>query len=191
MAAVKKSANIIIFLAALISFAVSLNLFRQSFGINSPWFALLAMFCVLGVAALGRGIFRLRPPRSFRTLRAWERQGHIYRRLGVPLFGVFLRNTPLRHLNAEVYIHRRDIDFSAIQIQLEMAEAAHLWAAFLLMAYIIYALAQTLWRVAIAFLVIELLLNVYPILHLRYTRNRLSEFAFKARKRCEQPLRSD
>jgi predicted branched-subunit amino acid permease len=55
MAAVKKNAHIVFFLAGLILFAVSLHLFRQSFGINSPWFASLAMFCVLGVAALGRG----------------------------------------------------------------------------------------------------------------------------------------
>jgi hypothetical protein len=191
MAAVKKSAHIFIFLAGLILFAVSLHLFRQSFGINSPWFALLAMFCVLGVAALGRGIFQLRPPRSFRTLRAWERHGHTYRLLGVPSFGVFLRNTPLRYLNAEVYIRRRNIDVSAIQMQLEMAEAAHLWAAFLLTAYIIYALAQKSWDIAIIFLLIQLLLNVYPILHLRYARNRLSEFAWNARKRCPKSLRAE
>jgi hypothetical protein len=111
--------------------------------------------------------------------------------LGVPSFGVFLRNTPLRYLNAEVYIRRRNIDVSAIQMQLEMAEAAHLWAAFLLTAYIIYALAQKSWDIAIIFLLIQLLLNVYPILHLRYARNRLSEFAWNARKRCPKSLRAE
>lgn len=60
-----------------------------------------------------------------------------------------------------------------------MAEAAHLCVAFLLKAYMIYALAQKLWSISIIFFLIQPLLNVYPMLHLRYARNRLSEFAWK------------
>jgi hypothetical protein len=118
--------------------------------------------------------FALRLPSFLRKARAWETKGALYKALGVPVFGALLRRTPLRLLNPVVYLSRYPDDPFILRAQLESAEAAHLLAAALIAPYIIYAYVQS-WSSAVAWLmVVQIGFNVYPILHLRWTRIRLN-----------------
>ena len=139
------------------------------------------MFCFLGFVAFARPLFLLRLPRQLRVVRVWEIKSKLYRVLRVPTFGVLLRRTPLRYLHPLVYLSQYPDDPTTVQTQIEGAEAAHFWAAALLIPYMVYVCVQKWWSVIFWLLVIQVIGNLYPILHLRLARGRLKRvFAKKA-----------
>jgi hypothetical protein len=179
----KKRSDLWVLLTVIVVFAVSLNLFRGFVGVTSPWFALLVMLCFLGVAAFSRRLFFLRLPRPLRKLGSWELTAESYRLLGVPTFGKLLRRTPLRYLNPVVYLTHHRGDYSTVGADLEAAEAAHFWAALLVAPYMVYASIQHRWSVLGWFVVIQVLGNLYPILHLRSVRGRLQRYLDRGKSR--------
>ncbi|WP_457096844.1 glycosyl-4,4'-diaponeurosporenoate acyltransferase CrtO family protein [Lysobacter sp. P5_B9] len=160
-------------LAVLLVFAVSFVLLSRVIGITSPWLVLLLMFYFLGLAKVAEPLFVLRMPATLRPVRHWERDGHVYRRLGVVGFGRLLRRTPLRYLNSAVYLDRQRRHPLQVRHLAESAEASHFWAAVLFMPYVVFAALSGMWGVAAWFLLAQVLVNVYPILHLRHVRGRL------------------
>ena len=94
-------------------------------------------------------------------------------RLRVLSFGRFLRQAPLRYLNPTVYLDRKRRDPLQVRRQAESAEATHFWAAVLFMPYVTFAGLNGMWSVVAWFLLAQVLVNVYPILHLRHIRGRL------------------
>ena len=119
---------------------------------------------------------------SMRTVRAWEMRGRLYRVLGVSAFGELLRRTPLRYLQPLVYLKRYPGDPARVQIQIEGAEAAHFWAAALVIPYMVFACVQNRWGVVFWFMVVQIVGNVYPIFHLRWVRGRLTRVIDKKRR---------
>jgi hypothetical protein len=154
-------------------FSVTLGLLGRAVGYASPWFALIAMFDFLGIIAFGRALFVVRIPRVLYEVSGWEARGRAYRALGVPAFGQLLRRSPLRRLNPTVYLHRSPTDAAEVLKQIERSEAAHWWAAVLVTPYMLYVAVQGWWGVVSWFVLIQILVNLYPILHLRWARIRL------------------
>ena len=170
----RKLCDVIILLAVTASFGVSLSMLRRAVGFTSPWFALVMMFSFLGLVAFARPLFLLKMPRWLRKVRVWEVRGKFYRALGVPAFGVLLRRTPLRYLQPLVYLSRYPGEPAKVQAQIEGAEAAHFWAAALIIPYMVFACVQNWWGVIFWLMVVQIVGNVYPILHLRWVRGRLT-----------------
>jgi hypothetical protein len=165
-------------------FAASLLALQRAIG-PSPWLGLLAMFYLLGLSKLAEPLFLLRMPRPLRAIRRSE--GALYRRLGVPRFGKLLRDTPLRYLNVAVYLTPRQPDLAKLARLTEAAEAAHFWAAVVFTPTIAYAWwIGRRWEAA-SFLLLQLLVNVYPILHLRLVRSRL-ERVLRKRPHPQVPI---
>ena len=177
----KKLRDIFILFAVTVAFGVSLFMFRRAVGFTSPWFALTTMFCFLGLVAFARPLFLLRLPGWLRQVRTWEMRGRVYRVLGVSVFGELLRRTPLRYLQPLVYLKRYPGDPARVQTQIEGAEAAHFWATALVIPYMVYACVQNWWGVLFWFIVVQIVGNVYPILHLRWVRGRLTQVLDKKR----------
>jgi hypothetical protein len=191
---VKKVRDLIVLLLVAAPLVTSLNLVGRAVGFTSPWFVLLAMFNFLGLAAFARPLFLLRLPRSLRELRMWETKGKLYKALAVPAYGALLRRTPLRYLNTQVYLGRDASNLVAVHVQTEAAEAAHFWAAALVVPYMVYACVQQWWPVVAWFMIVQVAANLYPILHLRWVRSRLNRFLDKKRltharsgQRCSRP----
>lgn len=159
--------------AVVLVFGVSFALLSGVIGIGSPWLVLLLMFYFLAIAKVAEPLFVLRMPAGLRPLRSWEREGDAYRRLGVLAFGRLLRHSPLRHLNAAVYLDRVRRGPAAVRTNAESSEASHFWAAVLFTPSVAYAALEDMWGVAAGFLLAQWVVNVYPILHLRYVRGRL------------------
>lgn len=170
--------------ATAIAFGVCFVMLRNAIGAASPWLGLLLMFYFMGLAKVGQPLFRLPMPRALRHVRAWEVSGPTYRRLAVEGFGNVLRNTPLRHLNSSVYLARSRRDLGALYRHAESAEAIHFWAMVLFMPYHAFIVVQGQVAVATFFLLIQLLVNVYPILHLRTLRGRLDGSLARRRTRA-------
>lgn len=164
--------HILALLALLGCFGVSLVLLGGVIGGTSPWLALLLMFYFLAVAKLAEPLVVLRMPRPLDRLRPWELQGKLLRRSGVIGFGKLLRQTPLRHLNARVYLDASR-DPRRVRARAASAEASHFWAAVLFTPFIVVAIVAGRWSVAAWFCLAQVLVNVYPILHLRHVRGRL------------------
>jgi hypothetical protein len=160
-------------LSVVLVIGVSIALISTVIGIASPWLALLLMFSFLGIAKVAEPLFILRMPRVLYRLRHWEQEGGVLRRLRVLRFGRLLRQTPLRYLNSRVYLDRQRGDLSRVRRQAESAEAAHLWAAVLFTPCIALATATGRWSIVAWSSLAQVLVNVYPILHLRHIRGRL------------------
>jgi glycosyl-4,4'-diaponeurosporenoate acyltransferase len=160
-------------LAIILVFGASFALLSGVIGITSPWLVLLLMFYFLGIAKVAEPLFMLRMPRVLRPLRRWEREGDVYRRFRVLNFGRLLRQAPLRYLNSAVYLDRERRDPLQVRLLVESAEATHFWAAVLIMPYLIFAGLNGMWHVVAWFSLAQVLVNVYPILHLRHIRGRL------------------
>lgn len=163
----------VVFCVTAVAFAVCFLMLRDVVGSESPWLGLLLMFYFMGLAKVGEPLFVLPIPGFIRDVRAWEVTGTVYRRLGVLRFGQWLREPPLRFLNASVYLASGHRDLRSLYRQAASAEATHFWAALLFTPYIAFVWAQGHRGVATLFLLVQVLFNVYPILHLRLLRGRL------------------
>ena len=171
------------------AYAVSLVLYLRAApgGWLSPWFVLVAMVCVLGLAFVAEPVVPLRLPAGWMRIRRWEAEGRLHRALGVPAFGWLLRRTPLKWLNAQVYWGRCGRDPAALLAKLEAAETSHLLAGVLVAPYMVYALVQGAWTTVFWFFVAQLLANAYPIAHLRLARHRVQRIARRTISSAARP----
>ena len=175
----------LLLLGALLVFAVSFALLSQVLGLRSPWLVLLLMFDFLGLAKIAEPLIILRMPSALRSLRPWERDGTVYPRLGVLRFGRLLRRSPLRYLNAAVYLDPQRKDLLQVRLRSESSEASHFWVAVLLMPYLLFAGFKGWWGVVAWFALAQVIVNVYPILHLRHIRGRLDRTLHRADRQAE------
>jgi hypothetical protein len=155
-------------------------------GLTSPWFVIVAMICVLGLAFVASPVIPLRVPGALRAVRDWEARGRVYRALGVPAFGTLLRRTPLRLLNTQVYLRGCGRDRAALTALLESAEASHFWAGLLVLPYVVYASIHGAWATVFWIGVAQALVNAYPIAHLRLARSRVERIVRKASAQPER-----
>jgi hypothetical protein len=184
---VRKWRDVLVLVVTAIAFAVSFVMLRQAIGPDSPWLGLVSMFYVLGIAKIAEPLFMLRMPRPLRDLRAWERSGTVYRVLGAKGFGRLLRATPLHFLNASLYLARQPAKLQHVLRLVESAEAAHFWAALLFFPWIGITLANGQYLAGTVFVLVQVFFNLYPILHLRLVRDRLSRHAIAASRKRRAP----
>ena len=163
----------------------SIGVFGSIVGVASPWFALIASFCVLGLFDLAMPFVRVRMPRAIREVRSWERRSSTYRAIGVPAFGEFLRRTPLRLLNRRVYLNAFPSDLPAVLIHIENAESAHFWGGVATIPYLVLAWGREWWGALTGVVLFNLVVNLYPILHLRTVRARID---LATRRSCSRHL---
>lgn len=167
-------------IATALGFGVCFVLLQRVIGADSPWLGLLLMFYFMGLAKIAQPLFMFRLPRTLIPVRVWETTGPSYERLGVYGFGKMLRSTPLRYCNTSVYLPAGRRDLTTLYRQAASAEAIHFWAMVLFTPYIVVVALQGQTRVVAVFLLIQLLLNAYPILHLRTLRGRLDRIGERA-----------
>jgi hypothetical protein len=153
------------------------------FSLAAPSFVIVAMICFLGLAFVAQPLVMIRMPGPLRTIRAWEVDGGCYRRLRVPAYGTLLRRTPLRLFNRDVYLQHGLRDKASVGAELEAAEASHFWAAALVVPYMAYLGLRGMWVTLAWVSLAQLLINVYPVMHLRLTRHRLERIASRASAR--------
>jgi hypothetical protein len=165
--------NIFAVIGTVTGFAISLALLQRVIGSSSPWLGLLVMFYFLALTKVAQPLFMLRMPAILRSVRPWEKEGTVYKRLSVPSFGKLLRETPLRYLNSDVYLDHPQTNLPKVSRQAEAAEAAHFWATLLFTPYIGYVWLGGHPREALVFLLVQFAFNIYPIMHLRIVRSRL------------------
>ncbi|MGC4118854.1 MAG: hypothetical protein QM765_30680 [Myxococcales bacterium] len=88
-------------------------------------------------------------------------------------FGALLRGSPLRHLNPRVY-RQADRGLRELMESMEEAEASHTITFAIVGLYSATAAHRGWWPAFAALCVLNLVANLYPILHLRHCRARLA-----------------
>lgn len=165
--------HLLILVVMLLAFGYSLAMLAEVLEVGSPWMALMVMLCCLGLAKVAEPLGALRMPPGLRSIRAWESRGGLYERLAVPRFGSLLRNTPLRLLNTAVYVSRGKRDPLAIARLVESAEASHFYAGLVLVPWLACYPFTGRWAAFAGLMLVQILGNAYPIMHLRFVRGRL------------------
>jgi Glycosyl-4,4'-diaponeurosporenoate acyltransferase len=170
-------------------FGVCFAMLASVIGIRSPWLGLLLMFYFMGLAKVAEPLFMLRVPHGFRAVDPRLVEQRLYCWLGIRGFGTLLRTTPLRYLNSSVYRARGKRNLAELSRNAESAEAIHFWAAVLFTPYIAYIWSRGLIAETVLFLFVQVVFNVYPVLHLRIVRARLSQIeqAASARSHSQRP----
>ena len=149
------------------------------FSLDSPLFVIVVMVCFLGLTFVAAPVIPIGMPRALKRIRPWEAEGSIYRALGVHAFGHLLRRTPLKQFNTDVYLGTGATGAGHLQAQLDVAEASHLWAAVLVLPYMIRAALQGRWSAFFWVMAAQVLINLYPVMHLRLARHRLNRVAMR------------
>ncbi|HKT26679.1 hypothetical protein [Dyella sp.] len=143
-------------------------------GVGSPWLGLFGMFYFMGTAKSAEPQLLFRMPGGLRAVDLNATRAGTQDRWGIRRFGSFLRNTPFRYLNNSVYLTGRAQNLPELLRKVESAEAIHFWAAVLFTPYIAYIAFRGLFAEALLFVLIQVAFNLYPILHLRLVRARLT-----------------
>jgi hypothetical protein len=156
-------------------FGVCFIMLARVIGYGSPWLGLLLMFYFMALAKVAEPFYMMRLPKA---LRAVDPGRGIYRWFGVHHFGALLRNTPLRYLNGSVYLARGRQSLAELRHGAASSEAIHFWAAVLFTPYIAYLWSRGFVTESLLFVLVQLVFNVYPILHLRLVRARLERVPF-------------
>ena len=156
--------------------------FTKAFGSQSPMYGAMVMILITGWAALLYSVVTLPVPRF--ALRVGAREFAILRApwTGVRLFGAFLRGTLLRHLGGRVYLSEVGRNPRAVLGGLHDAQTVYIWALLLCCPWLLFWAIQGRWMSVACGLAVHAPLNVYPILHLRYTTKRVEGYV--ARVRC-------
>jgi hypothetical protein len=156
-----------------------------SLGFRSVLFAVVANWLIVAWFALIGPAIRWRLPHGYLWIRAWERDGRVYRRLGVPAFGALVRQTPLRAFTPDIYLRGQPGRLPIVLALSAHAEAVHVWIFLLALPLVLYAVARGWWDAAGWLLLVNTLLNLYPVMQQRMIRGRLERTL--ARTRSDSP----
>jgi len=154
-------------------FTVTLPFLYKTLGGASPGFAFIVTLAPMGVMRYVHPVRRVGTPSFFHRLRDREYRPARARRIGLVAFAWFLRHSPLRLLNTSVYLRRWPGSPALVLTHVLEAEASHFWAFFAAMPYLAFALFHGWWAGFTVGWAVQICGNIYPYLHLRYTRSRL------------------
>lgn len=126
---------------------------------------------------LGRDPWRIR-------LARWEREGRVYRWVGVEGFRWLLRHTPMGWLNPVLRVTGRErSDLEKLLRQMNFAEGAHLIGGVITLGLAVgYAVTGHGW-VGLWFAVITLVFHGYPLITQRWNRGRVARVVRRAARR--------
>lgn len=158
------------------SFGFAWMEFSKTLPAHSGINAAVAMMVLTGWAAVLNSVVSLPVPYILQTVRV--REFAILRSpwSGVRLFGAILRGTPLRRLGGRVFLSEAGRDVPTVLAGIRAAQAVHVWAIVFCVPLLIFWAARARWQWIFWALAVQVMLNLYPILHLRFVSFRLAEY---------------
>ena len=138
----------------------------------SVWFAFVVVWAPMaGLGTASRAV-RLRLPGRLHELRAWERDGRVYERLGVRVAKSVLRRGPLAAFNPHLHLPAEltPAQLAALDERMCEAEASHAVLLVVVLMVVVHAVARGWWVAAVWTLVFDVLMNGYPVMLQRYNR---------------------
>lgn len=173
--------KIVVFAAATFAVIFLIDWTLSSFGFRSPVSAFLINWLAMsGVAIVGQTV-HLSFPRGYYGIRAFERTGRLYERLGIRLFKRLVRRGPLAIFSPSLRFpeERTNLALQHLNCEMRKAETGHLIVFLLILLFVSYALIMGWFDAAGWLLVFNVLINGYPIMLQRYNRIKLQELIQK------------
>lgn len=155
----------------------------RAFGPQAIAFAFLVVWLPMAWLGLVSRVVLPRLPERYHTLRGFERDGHLYKVLGVRLVKRLLRRGPLAVFNPDLHLptERTPMNLAYLDQRMRDAEASHFILLILTLGVVANAIVRRWWGAASWTLLFDVLMNGYPVMLQRYNRALLS-------KRFNQPL---
>lgn len=144
----------------------------QAFGPRTGAFAFLIVWVPMTWLGIVSRVAQPRLPSSYHRLRAFERDGHVYERLGVRAAKLLLRRGPLAFFNPHLHLpsERTPEHLARLERRMEDAEASHAILFVATLGIVLHAAVRGWWAAASLTLVFDVLLNGYPVMLQRYNR---------------------
>lgn len=166
----------VVVVPAVVVLVVGLVAAGRWLGASSGWFAFVVVWWpMVWVGTMSR-LVQVRLPDAYHALRAFERDGRVYERLGVGVAKAVLRRPPFAWFNPDLHLPSERTSAALQRLAQRMcdAEASHavLFAATLGVA--VHALARGWWLAAGLTLLFDVVMNGYPVILQRYNRARLT-----------------
>lgn len=117
----------------------------------------------------------LPPFDEYYALRAWERSGRVFHWLGVPLFRAIVRRGPLSFSNRALPAAWQSGDPARIERETRAAEGGHAIAFLIVLALAAVSLVRGAPGRAAWLVVLDIPMNLYPVLLQRDHRHRLQD----------------
>ena len=157
--------------------AVLLTWGLRALGPGSAWFAFLVVWVPMAWLGTVSRVVRPRLPDAYHDLRAFERDGGLYERLGVVVVKRLLRRGPLAAFNPDLHLpaERTPENLAHLDQRMRDAEASHVILFVAMLAVVARAAARGWWGAAGLTLLFDVLLNGYPVLLQRYNRALLAK----------------
>lgn len=162
--------------------------FWDVLGFRSPFFAFMLnwfIFCWAGmVFSLIDAPVHLIFAERYYAIKDFERTGRIYERLGIRLFKWMVYRGPFRIFSPTMRLSKFSEGLTAsnlrrLENETRNGEAVH-WLVFVLVLPFVGYAALRGWLGAVVWLMaFNVVLNVYPVMHHRYNRNRLQRLLGK------------
>jgi hypothetical protein len=152
--------------------AVPLVWALRAFGARSAWFAFLVVWVPMAWLGTLSRFVRPRLPGGYHALRAFERDGRLYERLGVGLAKRLLRRGPLAVFNPDLHLpaERTPEHLAHLDQRMRDAEASHFILFVAMLGVVAHAVVRGWWGAAGWTLLFDVLLNGYPVMLQRYNR---------------------
>lgn len=126
----------------------------------------------LVVAAVTRDAFLRMDPRRFGFAR-WEREGRIYRRMGIVAFGWLLQHSALGWLNPNLKLTCRRSGLERLLREMAYAEGAHWIGGVVTVGIGIRYFAAGHTSIAVCLVTLTIFFHAYPVMLQRWNRGRV------------------
>ena len=153
----------------------------DAFGFRSPTFAFLVNWLAVSWVAFAGQAVHFSFPQRYYDIRAFERTGQVYERLGIRLFKRLVRRGPLSIFSPTLRFPKEKTISALRHLDDEMrkAEAGHLFAFVLVLLFSSYALLRGWFDAAGWMLAFNIIIDGYPIMLQRYNRIKLKDLILR------------
>jgi hypothetical protein len=158
----------------------------DNFGFRSVTFAFLVNWLIMAwIALLGQVWVFTYPPRYF-AIKAFEKDGRLYEKLGIVLFKNLVRRGPLSIFSPTLHFSGGSEAIPKLNFEMCKAEAGHLTIFLVMLLFAGIAMVRGWFDAAGWMLLFSVILNGYPIMLQRYNRIRLQQILNKQTKKPRQ-----
>ena len=167
----------IVAVPAVLVLVLVLVLAHRWLGPASGWFAFVVVWWPrVWVGTMSR-LVQLRLPEAFHALRPFERNGRVYERVGVPVAKQLLRRGVLARFNPQLHLpsERTPEQLEQLAQRMRDAEASPTVLFVAALPVATHSAARGWWLAAVLTLVLDVVMNGYPVMLQRYNRARLAQ----------------
>ena len=161
---------------------IAFNITVSKPGSHPLLFAIGTSWMILFVTGIFTSRIFLEQDSLSKRFAGWEQEGKVYRFVGLGVYRWLLIRSPFALLAPEMKLRSGRSDFNRILREINKAEGVHAIAGVLTLILFIYLLIRSDFLAGIWTLIINLMLNIYPVMLQRWNRGRILRLMKREKK---------